>query len=200
MVQPKTIISDSYSGQLPALFGGDLIEYSPTRVAHGSKPEGTTESFIARAKAGQLLTLTWHWNAPKDVLDAPYTDKNGKKVEAHWYSGFYTYSTTFNLETALANPNSEDYKLLLSDIDTISVELKKTAAENIPVLWRPLHEAEGGWFWWGAKGPKPFVQLWRLMFDRLTNVLSPAQSALDLYCWLEPRLVSRRRLHRHSRC
>jgi mannan endo-1,4-beta-mannosidase len=41
-------------------------------------------------------------------------------------------------------------------------------------LWRPLHEAQGSgggtWFWWGAKGPQPFVQLWRLMHDRLTNV------------------------------
>jgi mannan endo-1,4-beta-mannosidase len=37
-------------------------------------------------------------------------------------------------------------------------------------LWRPLHEAEGGWFWWGAKGPKPFIQLWRLLHERLTRV------------------------------
>jgi mannan endo-1,4-beta-mannosidase len=39
----------------------------------------------------------------------------------------------------------------------------------VPVLWRPLHEAEGGWFWWGAKGPEPFKKLWRLMHDRMTN-------------------------------
>jgi mannan endo-1,4-beta-mannosidase len=38
------------------------------------------------------------------------------------------------------------------------------------VLWRPLHEAEGGWFWWGAKGPQSFVKLWRLLHDRLTKV------------------------------
>ena len=37
------------------------------------------------------------------------------------------------------------------------------------MLWRPLHEAEGGWFWWGSKGPETYKQLWRLLFDRLTN-------------------------------
>jgi mannan endo-1,4-beta-mannosidase len=33
-----------------------------------------------------------------------------------------------------------------------------------------LHEAEGGWFWWGAKGPKPFIQLWQILYNRLTKV------------------------------
>jgi mannan endo-1,4-beta-mannosidase len=37
------------------------------------------------------------------------------------------------------------------------------------VLWRPLHEADGAWFWWGAKGPKIFKKMWRIMYDRLTN-------------------------------
>jgi len=39
----------------------------------------------------------------------------------------------------------------------------------VPVLWRPLHEAEGGWFWWGANGPQPFKTLWRLLYHRLTD-------------------------------
>ena len=38
------------------------------------------------------------------------------------------------------------------------------------MLWRPLHEASGGWFWWGAHGPDPFKQLWELMFRRFTEV------------------------------
>ncbi|HEU5146732.1 MAG TPA: glycosyl hydrolase, partial [Chryseosolibacter sp.] len=40
---------------------------------------------------------------------------------------------------------------------------------KVPVLWRPLHEAEGKWFWWGAKGPEACVWLWRLLFDRLVH-------------------------------
>lgn len=43
--------------------------------------------------------------------------------------------------------------------------IKKLQAKNIPVLWRPLHEASGGWFWWGAKGPEAAKKLWVMMFD-----------------------------------
>lgn len=158
------------SGKTPAILGGDLIEYSPTRVAHGSKPEGTTERLIQSAREGHILTLAWHWNAPKDLINQEkFVNARGRTVNALWWRGFYTEATTFDVQKALANPQSEDYKLLLSDIDAIAIQLKKLAAADVPILWRPLHEAEGGWFWWGAKGPQPFVQLWRLMFDRLTN-------------------------------
>ena len=39
----------------------------------------------------------------------------------------------------------------------------------MPVLWRPLHEANGRWFWWGARGPEPYRKLWRLMFENFTG-------------------------------
>ena len=42
--------------------------------------------------------------------------------------------------------------------------------EDIPVLWRPLHEASGGWFWWGAHGADNYIKLWRLMYERFTHV------------------------------
>jgi mannan endo-1,4-beta-mannosidase len=48
--------------------------------------------------------------------------------------------------------------------------LKKLQAAGVPVLWRPLHEASGGWFWWGAKGAGPYLELYKLLFDRLTKV------------------------------
>jgi len=49
------------------------------------------------------------------------------------------------------------------------VPIHELQAAGLPVLWRPLHEPEGAWFWWGAKGTEPFKQLWRLMYDRYTN-------------------------------
>ena len=59
---------------------------------------------------------------------------------------------------------------MIRDIDAIAVELTKLRDAHVPVLWRPLHEAEGGWFWWGAQGPKNYVRLYRLLYDRLTKV------------------------------
>ncbi len=157
-------------GLTPAILSSDLIEYSPSRVAHGSKPAGSTERLIRAAQSGSLLSVMWHWNAPKDLLDKKYTDARGRQIDASWYRGFYTEATTFDVRQAMADPKSEDYRLLLRDIDTIAVELKKIQAAGIPVLWRPLHEAEGGWFWWGAKGPEAFKELWRLLYNRLTQV------------------------------
>lgn len=54
-------------------------------------------------------------------------------------------------------------------MDAIATQLLRLQAANIPVLWRPLHEADGTWFWWGAYGPESCVTLYRLMYDRFTN-------------------------------
>lgn len=157
------------TGKTPAIRGGDFMEYSPSRVERGADNKQETEKLIAAAKAGQIITISWHWNAPTKLIDKMITDSEGRQVDAKWYKGFYANATTFDLSAALANPASQDYRLLLRDIDTISGELKKLQRAGVPVLWRPLHEADGGWFWWGSKGPEPFRKLWRLMFDRMTN-------------------------------
>ena len=146
------------AGRKPVIVEGDLIDYSPSRVARQGAPANYTENMIALESAGHVLSFCWHWNAPTNLIDTP-----GKE----WWRGFYTDSTTFDVAAALANTNSTEYALLLRDIDAIAVQLKKVSSNNIPLLWRPLHESEGGWFWWGAKGPAPFKQLWRLLFNRL---------------------------------
>ncbi len=167
---PDTAYIQSATGDTPAIMGGDLIEYSPSRIAHGSDPKGETERLIRAHQSGQIVTLLWHWNAPTDLIDQKaLVGTDGKTIDASWYRGFYTNSTTFDVQKALADPNSADYKLLLRDIDTIAVQLQKLSDAHVPVLWRPLHEGEGGWFWWGAHGPDTYKKLWRLMYDRLTT-------------------------------
>lgn len=49
------------------------------------------------------------------------------------------------------------------------MQLKRLQSKRIPILFRFLHEADGGWFWWGAQGPEAAVKLYRLGYDRLTN-------------------------------
>jgi len=58
---------------------------------------------------------------------------------------------------------------MLSDIDYTAGLLKKLQDNKIAVIWRPLHEAAGGWFWWGAKGAAPCKKLYQIMFDRMVN-------------------------------
>ena len=147
------------TGKKPALLGFDFMDYSPSRVEYGT--EGMdTELAIQWWREGGLVTFCWHWNAPVGLID--------QEPDRPWYRGFYTEATTFNFTNGIENQNSEEYALLIRDIDTIAEELKKLQKEGVPVLWRPLHEASGGWFWWGSQGPEPYKQLWRMMYNRLT--------------------------------
>lgn len=157
------------TGRRAAILGGDFMDYSPSRTERGADPKHHTEEMIAAAKKGKIITMSWHWNAPKDLVDTKTTDAQGRTVDRSWYRGFYTEATTFDVRAALEDPSSEGYRLLIRDIDVISAELKKFQAAKVPVLWRPLHEAEGAWFWWGAKGPEPCKKLWRILYERMVR-------------------------------
>jgi len=148
------------TGKKPAILGLDFMDYSPSRVERGARGD-ETEKAIQWWREGGIITFCWHWNAPMAFID--------KGPDKYWYHGYYTRATTFNFERGIRNPKSQEYQLLIRDIDVIADELKKLQKEGAPVLWRPLHEASGGWFWWGSKGPGSYKKLWRLMYDRLTN-------------------------------
>ncbi|KXG50898.1 Endoglucanase H/Glycosyl hydrolase family 26 [Penicillium griseofulvum] len=148
-------------GATPAILGTDLMYYSPSAVAHGGKSK-TVEEAISFDKQGGINALVWHWYAPNCLLE---TEKQP------WYRGFYTEATCFDVANAVDHrSNKTDYRLLIRDIDAIAVQLKRLSDANVPVLFRPLHEPEGGWFWWGAKGPAPFKKLWAIIYDRITRV------------------------------
>ncbi|AEO53670.1 glycoside hydrolase family 26 protein [Thermothelomyces thermophilus ATCC 42464] len=147
------------TGKTPALVSVDLMDYSPSRVERGTKGTSVEEA-ITHAERGGIVSALWHWNAPAGLYD---TD------EHPWWSGFYTDATDFDVAAALSSTDNANYTLLLRDIDAIAVQLKRLRDARVPVLWRPLHEAEGGWFWWGAKGPDPAKQLYALLYDRLVN-------------------------------
>ena len=155
------------TGQSPAIVAFDLMDYSSSRINCGAEPGVLSENMINEHNAKNvILSPLWHWNAPTKLKD---TNCSGTGDTA-WYSGFYTTATTFNLKTALADTNSADYQALISDMDDIAAELKKFADADIPLLWRPLHEAEGAWFWWGASDAESFKALWTLMYERFTEV------------------------------
>lgn len=167
---PSSTYLNLSGGLKPALRSSDFIEYSPTRLANGSNPNNESEQSIAWAKQNNgIIAMNWHWNAPANLVDTQCGSSCGPN-DYPWWRGFYTQGTTFDLNGALAHPTGSDYQLLLRDIDAIGVQLQKFQDAGVPVIWRPLHEAQGGWFWWGAHGPDSFKQLWRLMYNELTNV------------------------------
>ncbi|OZC01333.1 glycosyl hydrolase [Rubricoccus marinus] len=167
---PRTAEIDyvtSVTGKVPAIGGFDLIDYSPSRIQFGGAPRDWSEEWIGWAQTDAdgkegIVNLMWHWNAPTDLYNT---------ADQPWYRGFYTEATSFDFADALAEgPGGANYDLLLRDIDAIAVQLQKFEDADIPVLWRPLHEAAGGFFWWGAQSGADYVELWRLVYDRLTDV------------------------------
>lgn len=152
---------DKSGGIVPAIRGSDFIEYSPSRLQFGANPRNESEQTIQWAQqTGGIVSMMWHWNAPTDLLNT---------TARPWFKGFNSDATTFDLPGALANPEGADHQLLLRDLDAIAVQLQKFEDAGVPVIWHPLHEAQGGWFWWGDHGPEAYKQLWGLMYDRLTN-------------------------------
>jgi len=136
----------SITGKLPAIKGYDMINQTP-----GGHIDDQVERAIDwHIKHKGIVTMCWHWWAPKD----------GR--------AFYTKDTKFDITKAVT-PGTEEYELIIRDMDIVAGKLKEMQEAGVPVLWRPLHEASGGWFWWGAKGPEAYKKLWRLMYDRFTN-------------------------------
>lgn len=150
------VVIDKTTGKTPAVLGLDFIEYTPSRIANGSSGN-QTELGINFWKKGGIVTYCWHWNAPE------------KYLTKEWYRGFYTDATNINLEKIMNGDDPEGYDLLMLDIDAIAKELLKLQEAGVPILWRPLHEASGGWFWWGASGAEAYKKLFILLYEKLTN-------------------------------
>lgn len=103
-----------------------------------------------------MATIQWHWHAPAGIGSTAGTNS------------FWTNETSFDISQVI-DPSHPDHQYLLQDIDFVAAELLQLQAAGVPVLWRPLHEAGGTWFWWGAKGPAVCKQLWDLVYDRIVN-------------------------------
>lgn len=153
----------------PAVRTFDFIFDSPSYPYPNDRPAKDYDLAIEWSKDGGLVVYDWHWHAPCGGAD------------------FYTEKTSFRLSNAVTDKDlahmdlkeikklykneeiSEEAYKLVSDIDYISSLMQKMEDKNVTVLWRPLHEASGGWFWWGASGPDAYKWLWRLMYERMTD-------------------------------
>ena len=155
--------------KIPKLTGYDLMFYTQGYIDAGDEPEDGIPYRIDWYKShlpenndiGGIITLHWHWYAPKDGASFYYRNSSNPN------------GTKFDVSKAVI-PGTEEYDLIIRDIDDIAKNLKRFADEDIPVLFRPLHEAGGNngldaWFWWGAKGPEACLKLWDILYDRLTN-------------------------------
>lgn len=175
-----------HTGKHPALAGYDFLflQFSPTPSDWGWV-QNYNDISAPREQWGAngLVTYMWHWNVP-DSKEA--WDNGVKNYDFDGYA-FYTEETSFDIREAL-KPGTWQNDFIMKDIEEVAGYLQLLEDENIPVLWRPLHEAagnydiygpDGAWFWWGRYGAEPCKQLWRLLYDQLVNVYG-----LDNLIWV----------------
>ena len=143
------------TGKEPALLGIDFM-HSGRGYNWYNDEEPIQDAEIWYSRNG-IPALMWHWRDPLRVTEEFYVKGNA-----------HPNGTTFDI-SKVSDENSAEYKAMLADIDYIAGLLKKLQDSNVPVIWRPLHEAAGGWFWWGAKGAEPLKQLWILMYNRMVH-------------------------------
>lgn len=123
----------------------------------GWQDNGVTDEIINWYQGTQecgIVSVQWHWHSPNGGAAGTNT--------------FYTNQTSFDITKAV-DPSQPEYDMVIEDIDSVATQLKKLQLAGVPVLWRPLHEAGGGWFWWGAKTSEACLALWDIMYERLTN-------------------------------
>lgn len=150
------------TGDYPALLGLDMMDYTPSRTALGTSSSAVDKA-IEFHKKGGIVTFCWHWNAPTEYLNSTANSSDG------WWGGFYTKNSKFDIAKVMNGQDANGKKLLDRDIKAIAEQLKKLEKAGVPVIWRPLHEASGGWFWWGAKGSDAYKKLWKYLYKELTN-------------------------------
>lgn len=140
-----------HTGKWPALNFFDFIHlpFSPSNWIDYSN---VTE-VVNWHKNGGIVGCMWHWNMPtNDGQDWTCTPGTGNK------------ETGFDVRK-IFEPESAEYKQMMNDIDKVASTLKKLKQRKVPVLWRPLHEAGGQWFWWGLDADA-CNELWRVMYNR----------------------------------
>jgi mannan endo-1,4-beta-mannosidase len=154
-------------GKTPAIFGQDFGFAAPgDKDAVAARPEIIAECERQYEK-GSIIALCWHAVPPTAAEPVTFQPKPGAatnnlaSVQGH---------LTDEQWNELITPGTELYTHWCDQVDVIAGYLKQLQAAHVPVLWRPYHEMNGDWFWWGGRrGAHGTTVLYRQLFDRLVN-------------------------------
>ncbi len=144
-------------GAYPAVFGQDFGFSAPGTWDGINYRQNIVDEAIRRHGEGFIITIMWHAILPTE--DEPVRFKEsiqGKLSQEEWQE--------------LVTPGTHLNERWKSQVDVIAWHLKQLQYANVPVLWRPYHEMNGSWFWWGKKpGQDGYVKLWHMLYERLVD-------------------------------
>ncbi len=163
----NTLFAARYIGQTPAIWSSDM----------GFAEDGNSDSYLARPdiveeairqhKNGSIITLCWHAVPP--TADEPVTFRPGPNADPSSLASIQGQLLDEQFRDVLT-PGTALYNSWCQQVDSVAFYLKKLQAACVPVLWRPYHEMNGDWFWWGGRvGEYSTADLYRQLFDRYVN-------------------------------
>ncbi|MBQ8297250.1 MAG: beta-mannosidase [Ruminococcus sp.] len=161
------------TGELPAIRGFDFMNYNPLY----GWDDGTTQRCIDWVnETGGIATASWHINVPIDFENYELGDA------LDWtectYKNYQSSNSTFNTANAVIE-GTKEYEYFQLAMADLAEQLLILQENNVPLIFRPLHEAQGNegryggtgtaWFWWGDQGCEVYKELWKLLYTTLTE-------------------------------
>lgn len=139
----------SITGKYPAVWGSDFID--------PNYRQQIVDEAIRQYEKGSIITLMYHMVKPFDPDSLGFSKGVlGHVTEEQWKE--------------ITTPGTAYYNDFIQKIDKVATYLLALKKAHVPVLWRPFHEMNGDWFWWGQKtGDKGFRKLWIMMYKRYTK-------------------------------
>jgi mannan endo-1,4-beta-mannosidase len=144
------------TGKYPAVWGGEW-GFSDERhnVDNIAFRPALMEEIYAQHAAGRIVVITYHQANPRVGEPCDFEEGVlGNLTDAEW-NDLFTEGTRFR-------------QTWETHVDRLAKALLTLQAKNIPIIFRPYHEMNGGWFWWGGDAER-FKQLWTLIYDRYVN-------------------------------
>ena len=162
-----------------SLFAAEYIGIAPViwSTDFGFAKADDKDSYLMRSamveeakrqnKMGSIVTLCWHAVPP--TASEPVTFQPLPGADPNALASVQGQLTDEQFKDILT-PGTALNKNWTAQVDTIAVYLKQLQKAHVPVLWRPYHEMNGNWFWWGNRTGQYSTQaLYRQIFERLVN-------------------------------
>jgi len=150
------------TGRYPAIWGSDFgftDGEDKDSILHRDLMIQEAEK---QAAAGSIIYLCWHMLRP--------TEDEPGKPGASW-SGSVQARLSDDQWLELIASDSPLHQRWEKYMDTAAAYLKQLQDAHIAVLWRPMHENNGSFFWWGGRpGPYGTAMLYREVYNRMVNV------------------------------
>jgi mannan endo-1,4-beta-mannosidase len=159
------------TGETPAIWGQDMNSWYKSRTEQNwiNTWNSNIQGFKTAHKRGQILQVNWHWQMPSSKVNGAYTrDAWGKNAAG------VSQMMTAQQWSDMVTPGTALYDAMIEDIDYHVVNFLKKIVDDkgvaIPIIFRPLHEIDGGWFWWTCTSdPTKTAKLYKILQDRIMN-------------------------------